>query len=139
MTATPYNKPSAFDILLKDFFSSSADFSFLETSKAGHPVDIYHDLDGLHFEIACTGISKDQVTVQVEGDILKIRYNKPTSEEKDQRTYLYKSISKRSFNLGYRLAARYDLSGIKGSFTDGLLTLTVPLAKEAKPKTIEIE
>jgi len=140
MTISAYTRPSAFDILLKDFFNSAADFTSLESTKVNHPVDIYENSEGLHFEVACTGIDKSDIEVQIEGDILRVKYNKPTSGvgKVSDTNYLYRSINRRSFNLGYRLAARYDLSNIKASFDNGLLILSVPLVKEAKPKTVKI-
>jgi hypothetical protein len=49
---------SPFDLLFKDFFKSELDFQPAVQAKLSHPVDIFETKYGLHFEVACTGLSK---------------------------------------------------------------------------------
>ena len=57
-----------------------------------------------------------------------------------ETTHIYHSgIAKRSCNLGYKIARRFDLSKIEGSMKDGLLKLFIPLTPESKPKTVSIK
>jgi HSP20 family molecular chaperone IbpA len=72
---------SPFDLLFKDFFRSELNFQPAIEAKISHPVDIYENKDGLHFEVACTGLSKSDVELNIEGDILKISYTKSTPED----------------------------------------------------------
>lgn len=137
----PTFNSSTFDILLKDFFDSDGDFNALSSIKVSHPIDIYEDDNGVHFEIACTGIDKKDVDITVEGDVLRVKYIRPvdaTVENKNKR-YITKTVSKRSFNIGYRLSSRFNLQGIKANFENGLLRLDVPLAEQAQPKKVKID
>ena len=72
---------SPFDLLVKDFFKSELDFQPANQAKYSHPVDIYENPEGLYFEIACTGLTKKDIEIQIEGDILNIRYNKDNDEK----------------------------------------------------------
>ena len=91
-----------FDILFRNFFDANAHFAPATETKAPHPLDIYENELGLHFEIACTGLDKDEVSINIEGDILKVSHTK--DEPKNETTgYIYKGIAKRSFNLGYKI------------------------------------
>lgn len=135
---TAYSTVSAFDVLIRDFFDTNGDYLALAQHKTGHPVDIYEDKEGLHFEIACTGIDKRDVELTTEGDILRVKYDKKEQTTTD-RKYIQRSIARRSFNFGYRLASRYNLAQSKATFTNGLLEIVVPLAGEAKPKKVEID
>ena len=135
-----FNTP--FDILVKNFFESSSPFAPAIEAKISHPVDIYENKDGLYFEIACTGLTKEQVDLSIEGDILKISYAKDHELEKYQNedyNYSHKGIARRSFNLGYKVASRYDLSQAEAEMENGLLKIYVPFAKESKPKTLKIK
>ena len=67
---------SPFDLLFKDFFRSDLNFQPAIEAKHSHPVDIFETDKGLHFEVACTGLSKEDVELNLEGDILKISYSK---------------------------------------------------------------
>ena len=115
------NVSSTFDILFKDFFNQTSTFISPVDNKIGHPVDIYETKDGLFFEIACTGLNKADVEINVEGDVLRVTHN---SEEKkkdpENIRFYHKGISKRSFNLGYKIARRFDLEAIDAKMQDGL-------------------
>jgi HSP20 family molecular chaperone IbpA len=133
---------SPFDLLFRDFFKSELDFQPAAEAKISHPVDIYENKNGLHFEIACTGLTKSDIEINIEGDILKISYNKSKDEtccEVDDCKYIHKGIAKRSFNLGYKVASKFKLSESSAEMKDGLLKISIPFAEEAKPKALKIK
>ena len=133
---------SPFDLLFRDFFKSELDFQPAAEAKISHPVDIYENKNGLHFEIACTGLTKSDIEINIEGDILKISYNKSKDEaccEVDDCKYIHKGIAKRSFNLGYKVASKFNLPESSAEMKDGLLKISVPFAEESKPKALKIK
>ena len=134
------NVSSTFDILFKDFFNQTSTFISPVDNKIGHPVDIYETKDGLFFEIACTGLNKADVEIKVEGDVLRVTHN---SEEKkkdpENIRFYHKGISKRSFNLGYKIARRFDLEAIDAKMQDGLLSINIPHTEENKPTKVKIK
>ena len=133
---------SPFDLLFRDFFKSELDFQPAAEAKISHPVDIFENKNGLHFEIACTGLTKNDIEINIEGDILKISYNKPKDEaccEVDDCKYIHRGIAKRSFNLGYKVASKFNLSESSAEMKDGLLRVSVPFAEESKPKALKIK
>jgi len=135
---------SPFDLLFRDFFKSELDFQPATQAKISHPVDIFETDKGLHFEVACTGLSKEDVELNIEGDILKISYNKLEGELKEakelqDRNYIHKGVARRSFNLGYKIASKFDLSQAEASMKDGLLKISVPYAESSKPKVLKIK
>ena len=127
-----------YDLLFRDFFKSDLDFQPATTAKFTHPVDIFETDKGLHFEVACTGLSKEDIELNIEGDILKISYNKEAKEYED-RNYIHKGIAQRSFNLGYKIASKFDLSKADAMMENGLLAIQIPYADEAKPKVLKIK
>ena len=131
---------SPLDILVRNFFQADQEeFQTPNNRIINHPVDIYEDKTGLYFDIACTGLSKKMVSVNVEGDILKVSYDKKDLDEIEDTHFYHSGIAKRSFNLGWKIARRFDLSKIEGSMKDGLLKLFIPLTPESKPKTVSIK
>ena len=131
---------SPLDILVRNFFQADQEeFQTPNNRIINHPVDIYEDKTGLYFDIACTGLSKKMVSVNVEGDILKVSYDKKDLDEIEDTHFYHSGIAKRSFNLGWKIARRFDLSKFEGSMKDGLLKLFIPLTPESKPKTISIK
>jgi len=133
---TPFGL-SPFDILIKDFFNTDTEFRPAHQTKINHPVDIYEANDGLNIDIACVGLTKKDIEITVEGDILKVEYNRDKS--KNDETYVHRNIAKRSFNLGWRISRRFDLSKLNAKLELGLLQLSAPLTEDNKPKTVTIK
>ena len=133
---TPFGL-SPFDILIKDFFNSDTEFRPADQTKINHPVDIYEANDGLNIDIACVGLTKKDIEITVEGDILKVEYSRDKS--KKDETYVHRNIAKRSFNLGWRISRRFDLSKLNAKLELGLLQLSAPLTEDNKPKTVTIK
>lgn len=131
---------TTFDVLFRDLFNSQSGFNILSEAKAPHPVDIYEDTKGLTIEVACTGLTKEEVEINIEHDVLKISYNKPPKqEEQAERTYQTRGVSRRSFNLAYKISSKYDLSKGTAAMENGLLNVQIPFAEEAKPRTLQIK
>lgn len=128
-----------FDVLFKNFFNNDSFFAPALETKISHPVDIYETKDGLHFEIACTGLSKEDVNINIEGDILRVTYEKDGENENDVTNYIHKGIARRSFNLGYKISSRFDLQNADAQMNNGLLTISIPFAEQAKPKALAIK
>ncbi len=128
-----------FDVLFKNFFNNDSFFAPALETKISHPVDIYETKDGLHFEIACTGLSKEDVNINIEGDILRVTYEKDGENENDVTNYIHKGIARRSFNLGYKISSRFDLQNADAQMNNGLLTISIPFAEQAKPKVLAIK
>jgi len=131
-----------YDLLFRDFFKSDLDFQPATQAKLTHPVDIFETDKGLHFEVACTGLSKEDIELNIEGDILKISYSKDAKAadaEAKGRNYIHRGVAKRSFNLGYKIASKFDLSKAEAMMENGLLGIKIPYADEAKPKVLKIK
>ena len=128
-----------FDVLFKNFFNNDSFFAPALETKISHPVDIYETKDGLHFEIACTGLSKKDVNINIEGDILRVIYEKDGEDENDVTNFIHKGIARRSFNLGYKVSSRFDLQNADAQMINGLLTISIPFAEQAKPKVLAIK
>jgi HSP20 family protein len=138
MSTLTMNERNPFDILFRNFFNAEEQFAPAFTSKPSHPLDIYYNDEGLHFEVACTGLTKEDISISVEGDLLKISYKKLESET-DFSGYIYHGLSKKSFDLGYKISAKYDLSKANAKLENGLLEVSIPISEKAKPKSLQIK
>ncbi len=137
--STLFNEQSKFDLLFRNLFKTDGVFQPTTfENKQPHPIDIYYDDEGLHFEIACTGLTKSDVILDIEGDTLKISYKKPEDEKFHDGT-IHQGLSKKSFDIRYKIAARFDLSVVAAEMQNGLLEITIPTADKAKPKSIKIK
>ena len=132
------------DLLFKNFFDQASAFESNVDRKINHPVDIIYTEDALLFEIAAVGLAKKDIELQVEdGNCLKVSYTKPSiesnSSDLDAGEYIHRGIAKRSFNLGWKISPKFDLTKIKASMDNGLLKVEIPVTPESKPKSITIK
>ena len=134
---TLFYERNPFDILVRNFFQDASQYRPLAESKLPHPVDIYERDNGLGIDIACTGISKEDIEILIEGNIIRVNYEKPKAELDD--VYIHKGIAKRSFNLGWKIDGKFDLGTATAAFKDGLLKVIIPYAKGSEPKTLKIK
>ena len=130
-----------FDILVRNFFDNDSLYNPITSVKLKHPIDVFEDKDGLHLDVACTGLTKGDITLDIEGDILKVGYNKEDDDdETPDRDYHYQGIAKRSFNFGYKVAPRFNLSKAEAEMENGLLNIIVPYSSNVTSvKTVKIK
>jgi HSP20 family molecular chaperone IbpA len=124
-----------FDLLWKDLFETNAHFSAI-TQKITHPVDIFETEDGIRFEVAAVGLDKADIDIIVDGDQLRITYEKPNRPEE---TPIYKGIKRSSFNLTWKISTKFDLGKLEASLDKGLLVLSIPTAEGKAVKQIKIK
>ena len=128
---------SPFDILVRNLFDTESSFHPLHSVKLKHPVDVYEDNDGLHLEVACTGLTKEDVNLNIEGDILRVSYTK-SDESYEDREYHYSGIAKRSFSKSFTLAD--DMVIQSADLVNGMLTINLEriIPEEKKPRLIKV-
>ena len=124
-----------FDLLWKDLFESAPHFSAI-TQKISHPVDIFETEDGIRFEVAAVGLDKKDIDIIVDGDQLRITYEKPNKPEESP---IYRGIKRSSFNLTWKISTKFDLSKLEATLDKGLLILSVPTAEGKAVKQIKIK
>ena len=131
---------SPLDILVKNFFQQEQEEFQTPTNRIiNHPVDIYEDKNGLYFDIACTGLTKKMINVDVEEDVLRVSYDKKELDKIEETHFYHSGIANRNFNLGWKIARRFDLTKIEASMKDGLLKLFIPITPESKAKSVSIK
>jgi HSP20 family molecular chaperone IbpA len=124
-----------FDIVWKNFFDSNAQFNTLE-NKINYPVDIYEVGNDLRFELAVVGLDQEDLDILVEGDTLRITHDRKKTD--DTRPYIQRGIARRSFDLAWKVASKFDLSQLTATMDKGLLIIDIPISEEKAPKKITI-
>jgi HSP20 family molecular chaperone IbpA len=126
-----------FDIVWKNFLNSNSTFNTFQ-EKINYPVDIYETETGLRFELAVVGLDKSDIDILVESDVLRITHDKQITEGVD-RAYITKGIAKRSFDLAWKIASKFNLAKLDAKMDKGLLILDIPYAEEKAPKKVTIK
>jgi len=136
MTLRTFTGIDPFDIVWKNFFDDQSNFNTIQ-HKINYPVDIYETEEGLRFELAVVGLDKKDVQILTESDTLRITHDRVESEV--ERSYLQRGIARRSFDLAWKVAAKYDLTKLEATMDKGLLIIDVPYSEEKAPKKVTIK
>ena len=100
--------------------------------------DIFETDDALTMVMEMPGVDKTNVDINLENDVLSVAGRIDFSKyEKLQPVYTEYNIGhyRRTFSLAPN---RVDQGGIKAEMKDGVLTLTLPKAQQAKPRRINV-
>ena len=125
-----------FDIVWKNFMNSNSTFNTFQ-EKINYPVDIYETENGLCFELAVVGLDKEDLEIQVEGDTLRVSHENRNDNE--IVNYIARGIARRSFDLAWKVASKFELSKLTAKLDKGLLIIDIPYAESKAPKKISIK
>ena len=53
--------------------------------------------------------------------------------------YIHKGIARRSFDMGWKVSPKFDLTKINATMANGLLKVVVPVSEDSKPKAVTIK
>jgi HSP20 family protein len=136
---TPFDK--LFDEVFNNFGVTPYGGSF---NKLSYPkVDVVEYNDKYELEADLAGLSKDDVSVELEGDTLVIKGGKKQSPENINEAkgrYIYKEIKRSSFTRSFSIGEGIDKSKIKVDFQNGTLKVVLPRVKveEQKPQKVKL-
>ena len=112
-------------------------FDFGRTSSPR--VDIREDDDKYLLEAELPGVTEKDIEVKVEDNLLTISSKYDESDKEEKNGYLVRERRFQSFSRCFVLPKDVDREKIDAQFKNGLLSLTLSKAPEAKPKKIEIK
>ncbi|MBM2839971.1 MAG: Heat shock protein, Hsp20 family [Bacteroidetes bacterium] len=102
-------------------------------------VDVAENENEVQVKVELPGVSKDDVKITMQENILTIRGEKKQEKETKNSEYHRVERSYGSFQRSFTLPTNVKHDKIEASYNDGVLTVTLPKAEEAKPKQIEVK
>jgi len=101
--------------------------------------DVYETGEAYHISMELPGVKKEAVELSVQDGILTIKGELPYDREDDDKTHYYRRERRYgAFERSWTLPENIDQEHIGAAFKDGILTLTLTKAPEAKPRRIDI-
>lgn len=100
-------------------------------------LDLYQSNDNVVAIIELPGMRKEDIEISLHDGTLTIsgeRRRETSDGENTERTERYIGKFRRSITL----PARVDANKVSATYQDGILTVTLPKAEEAKPKQIPV-
>jgi HSP20 family protein len=100
--------------------------------------DIYETAEALVLVLEMPGVDKGNVNISVEDDVLKLEGRLDFSKYQNLQP-VYTEYNVGHYARTFRLSGRIDQSKISAEMNDGVLSLILPKAEEAKPRTIQVK
>ncbi|HZY45139.1 MAG TPA: Hsp20/alpha crystallin family protein [Anaerolineae bacterium] len=133
----------AMDTLFNDSFISPVARNWATVWGIGSrlPINIYADADGYTFVAVVPGLKADDVTIEVEGNTLKLSGETiaPAISADEKVRALRSEIGFGKFNRSFELPDAIDATQIDANLENGLLTVRVAKAETVKPRSIKVQ
>lgn len=102
------------------------------------PLDVQTAADALVVKAALPGVKPEDVDVTIDGNTLTITGRLDEERAEDEHGYLVREIRRGSFSRTVALSSDLKTEDAKADFENGIVTLTIPKAEQAKPRRIPI-
>ncbi|MBI5841068.1 MAG: Hsp20/alpha crystallin family protein [Chloroflexi bacterium] len=126
----------AMDRLFDDAFTRPFN---LTGNWSGPAIDMYQTDNEIVVKAALPGIKADEVQINVTGDVLTLKGEINHKEEVKEKTCHIREQRWGSFERSVMLPTEVIADKAKADFENGIITITLPKAEEARPKTITIK
>jgi HSP20 family protein len=122
--------------LFDSFFNSEAQGE--ETRSWVPPVDIQETGDSYVFHAELPGMTKDDIQITLENSVLRLSGERKFEKDVKKESFHRVERTYGTFTRTFTLPTQVDAEKVRAAFENGILTLTVPKAEQAKPRRIEI-
>lgn len=102
-------------------------------------VDVKENADSFVVTAELPGMSKEDITVEVENSTLTIKGERRFEKKDEGENYHFVERSYGSFYRSFGLPKNVSADGISAEYKDGVLQVTLPKAEEVKAKKVSIE
>jgi len=122
---------------MRDFMDE--DWDIIEYPE--NELDMYEEGENVVIKLKAPGFNEDNIDITIEdGTVCITGKVEEEEEEKDKKKKYYrKEFKSQSFTRRVDLPVRVKSDKADADYDNGVLTLTLPKAEEAKPKAIKIK
>lgn len=132
---------SAFDALRRQMDRIFDDFDrpnvFQNSTQGSLPVSVFDDGKSLIFSADVPGLGDKDFTLSLAQNVLTIQGERKNRHQEGYATHRQERAAVR-FSRSFALPCRVDAERTSASLKDGVLTVTLPKATEAQPRTIAV-
>ena len=123
---------------LDRFFGEDFPSSFFLEREMVPPANLYETDESVVAEMNIPGVKPEDIDVTVSNGVLRIKGESEETKEEKERGYWRKEIRSGSFERAFHLPAAVNESAVEAEVKNGLLKVTMPKAKGAKPESGKI-
>ena len=101
-------------------------------------LDLRENDDQIVVRVEVPGVLPDDLEINVNGKVLTVSGEKKDGASEDSGGYRYSERRFGNFKREVRLSSTVDVESVSAEHVNGVLTITLPRAQEAKPRRIPV-
>lgn len=102
------------------------------------PLDVYRENDTFIAQLDLPGVDPASIDVDVEERTLTIRAERKPQAKAEGQQWLVRERAAGTFARQLNLGQGLALDKIEAEYRDGVLTLRIPVAEQAKPRKVQV-
>lgn len=137
------NRPAkSFNNLVDDFFTGMPSIFSEGFLPAGNrfsvPANVTETETGYVLELVAPGFEKEELTVNLDNNIMTVSGEKKSEQEKTEGRSIRKEFRHQSFKRSFTVDENIDAQNIVAKYVNGVLTLNLPKKAEVKEAAKQI-
>jgi HSP20 family protein len=102
-------------------------------------LDVYTTDEAVMAKAALPGVKPEDVEITIADDLVTISGTFKSETESTEAGYTHKELNRGAFRRSFAAPAAIKADEAKAAFKDGVLTITIPRAEEAKPRHVKVD
>ncbi len=103
------------------------------------PINLTQDDDNFYVRAEVPGIEPEELSISAVRNRVSLAGKRELPREHERVSYHRKERPEGSFNRTVTLPAEVDAERVHARYADGILTITLPKAEQAKPRQIPVK
>jgi HSP20 family protein len=124
---------------MERLFDSLTGFAGLRSAGVFPAINVSEDAESIFVRAELPGIKTGDLDISMENDTLTIAGERENTAEDDSASYHRREREWGAFRRSFSVPARVAADQVKARYRDGILTVTLPKAAEARPRQISVQ
>ncbi|MDU7360884.1 MAG: Hsp20/alpha crystallin family protein [Propionibacteriaceae bacterium] len=119
-------------------FGRAINSAFRTPASVGMPMDLLRDKEAFVAKIDLPGVEPDSIDIDIEENTLTVRAERKAPVTNEETEWLTRERSTGTYARQLSLGNGVALDKIEADYNDGVLTITLPIAEQAKPRKVAV-
>jgi HSP20 family protein len=124
---------------MERLFDSMAESTSVRSAGVYPPINVSEDTESIYVRAEVPGIKTGDLDITMENDTLTIKGERKLMADDDSVSHHRREREWGAFRRSFSLPSRVDSDQVDARYRDGILTITLPKAAEARPKQIPVQ
>jgi len=136
--AVAYLNREPFARLFESFLNEAAQGEEVSNRNWVPPVDIQETEEGYRLQAELPGLTREDIDITLENNVLRLSGERKFERDVKKESFHRVERTYGTFSRAFSLPQQVNAEGVRAGFENGVLTILVPKAEQAKPRKISI-